>query len=142
MTPADDAGPVAPGAPAREVGAFLRRLAQDLRTLAVMLQGPETVLSDRQSLPTRTVAADIAGRTAAAVDAYAARLERPAPDLDEALAWRDIASAADVREALVAGRYASGRWYVTKGVRDRSGGWSGLNAMPPSHWMPLPKPPG
>ena len=100
------------------------------------------MLSDRQSLPTRTVAADIAGRTAAAVDDYAARLGRPAPDPDEAAAWLDIASAADVREALVAGRYASGRWYVTKGVRDRAGGWSGLNAMPPSHWMPLPKPPG
>lgn len=125
-----------------DVEAFLRHLSQDLKTLATMLQGGDTVLSDGRRLPTRLVAADIATRTAAAVDHHVAAAAGTTAKPGSAPVWQDIASAADIKEALVAGRYASGRWYVTKGVRDREGGWSGLNAAPPSHWMLLPKPPG
>jgi hypothetical protein len=43
---------------------------------------------------------------------------------------------------IIAGQYDNGIWYVEEGFRNPLGHWNGRKINPPSHWMPLPAPPG
>lgn len=58
--------------------------------------------------------------------------------------WQPIESAPTepMREVIIAGQYDNGIWYVEEGFRNPLGHWNGRKINPPTHWMPLPSPPG
>ena len=63
---------------------------------------------------------------------------------NRAAEWRPIETAPTepMLEVIIAGQYDNGIWYVEEGFRNPLGHWNGRKINPPTHWMPLPSPPG